>query len=107
MGRSRTYEITELAEQAGLSLRALRFYEQRGLLTPARDGRRRIYNEDDRLRLRDICRWRTQGFTLTEMKDAIIDGGFSKEKLESQIDHLRRQRDEIDKAIAELMQLAQ
>lgn len=104
MSKPRTYTIAEMATQSGLSVRALRFYEERGLLSPSRVRHRRIYSEEDRLQLADILRWRLQGFAISEMKDALRDGGFSKEAIAAQIEHLRRQRDELDKAIAELMQ---
>lgn len=107
MSRARTYTITEMAEQSGLSLRALRFYEERGILSPTRVGYWRLYDESDRKRLADIVRWRAQGFTVTEIKTAIALGGFSKRQIKVQIKHLRRQRDILDEAIKELMDLLQ
>lgn len=107
MRKPRTYTIAEMAKRSSLTLRTLRFYESRGLLSPTRVGQTRIYSEDDCLRLADLARWRSQGFTIAEMKDALRDGGFSKETIAAQIQHLRRQCDEIDNAIAELMQAEQ
>ncbi len=107
MRESQTYTIAEMAERSGLTLRTLRFYEQIGLLSPSRVGQRRIYSQEECLKLAEILRWRSQGFALSEIKDALRHAGFSKETIAAQIQHLRRQRDEIDKAIAELMQAEQ
>lgn len=70
-----TYKIGELAARHGLTLRALRFYEARyGLLKPTRDGRRRIYSENDALRVAEIVRGIRLGFTLDEIK-AMLENG--------------------------------
>jgi len=81
MHKPRTYTIAEMAERSGQTLRTLRFYEQIGLLSPSRVGQTRIYSEDDCLKLADVLRWRSQGFALSEMKDALRNGGFSKETI--------------------------
>ncbi|KPF68330.1 hypothetical protein IP69_11740 [Bosea sp. AAP35] len=107
MRKARDYTIAEMAEQFGLTLRSLRFYEERGLLSPVRHGSVRLYNEDERLKLADIVRWRSQGFTIAEIKEAMLDGGFPTKKIIAQIEHLRQQRAEIDTAIVELMQAEQ
>ncbi len=107
MRTSRNFTIGDMAQQSGVSQRTIRFYEQQGLLSPMRVGFARVYSESDRLKLADIVRWRAQGFTVAEAKKALREGGFSKEKIDAQIQHLRQQRDEIDKAIAELMEVEQ
>ncbi len=107
MTKTPIYTITEMAEQTGLTLRALRFYEQRGILSPTREGLSRLYSEYDRLKLAKIIKWRAQGFTISEIKDALYNGGFPQSKIVAQLEQLRQQRDELDVAIAELMQLVQ
>jgi DNA-binding transcriptional MerR regulator len=102
---ARTYIISEIAEEFSLTLRALRFYESRGLIFPRRCGLKRIYSEADRERLRQITTWTRSGFTIVEIKGALASGGFCHEKLKEQIGHLSRQRDEIQNAILELEQL--
>lgn len=67
-----TYTIKELAGKHGLTLRALRFYEQRGLLKPTRNGRDRVYSENDALRIGEIVRGASFGFTLEEI-GALLD----------------------------------
>jgi DNA-binding transcriptional MerR regulator len=61
------YTIAELAQEFGLTLRALRFYHSRGLISPERDGRRRIFSRADRDRLALIIKGKKLGFTLTEI----------------------------------------
>ena len=51
--------------------RAIRFYEGEGLLTPSRAGRRRIYNNRDRVRLKLILRGKRLGFALSEIKELL------------------------------------
>lgn len=64
-----TYSISELAKEFEVTPRAIRFYEDQGLLSPGRKGRRRIYGERDRVRLRLILRGKRLGFALSEVKE--------------------------------------
>lgn len=61
--------ISQLAGEFGVTMRAIRFYEDRGLLTPRRIGAMRIYGAADRTRLERILRAKRLGMTLTEIKD--------------------------------------
>ncbi len=65
------YSIKNLAEQFGISARALRFYEDKGLLSPIRRGQTRIYSERDKTRLLLTLRGKRLGFSLEECKDII------------------------------------
>lgn len=65
----KTYSISELHKEFGVTARAIRFYEDQGLLTPARAGSRRIYYERDRVRLRLILRGKRLGFSLAEIRE--------------------------------------
>lgn len=62
----RTYTITELAKEFDITTRAIRFYEDQGLLSPERDGQKRIYSARDRTLLKLILRGKRLGFTLAE-----------------------------------------
>ena len=64
-----TFSITELAKEFKVSNRAIRFYEDEGLLAPTRDGRSRVYNKRDRVRLELILRSKRLGFSLVEIKE--------------------------------------
>ncbi len=67
-----TCGIAELAREFGVTARTIRFYEDKGLLSPTRQGQRRIYSPRDRVRLRLIMRGKRLGFSLDEI-GAMID----------------------------------
>ena len=67
----RTYSIRQLCREFGATARALRFYEDKGLLTPARKGQTRVYDARDRARLKLILRGRRIGFSLHEIQDML------------------------------------
>ena len=66
-----TYSISDLARQFRVTTRTIRFYEDQHLLTPAREGQRRIYTQRDRVRLRLIMRGKRLGFSLHEIREMI------------------------------------
>src|ERR1041384_1192744 len=66
-----TYTITELAHEFGLTTRAIRFYEDHGLLAPARVGRNRVYGNRDRVRLKLTLRGKRLGLSLSEIRELI------------------------------------
>ena len=102
--------IGEMASEFNVSLRTLRFYEDRKLLRPRREGNTRLYSSTDRLRMQMILKGKQLGFTLTEIHDLIgsqeatedFENKLKPQQIVSQIDHLERQRTEIDGAIARL-----
>ncbi|MGN6145372.1 MAG: MerR family transcriptional regulator [Mesorhizobium sp.] len=104
--------IGEMAKTFGVTLRTLRFYEDKGLLSPKRDGATRLYTRRDRARLKLILLGRKVGFSLREVKQ-IIDlydpaGSNARQlrlaldKSEKQLVRLNKQRALIDDAIGEL-----
>jgi DNA-binding transcriptional MerR regulator len=68
---TRTWSITELADDFGLTLRTLRHYEDVGLLTPERRGTARVFHGRDRTRLRLILRGKRLGFSLPEIRTIV------------------------------------
>ena len=64
-----TFTITDLAKEYQITTRAIRFYEDQGLLTPARSGLNRVYSKRDRVRLELILRSKRLGFSLVEIKE--------------------------------------
>ncbi len=68
---STTYGIAELAREFGVTPRTIRFYEAEGMLSPARDGQRRVYRPRDRTRLKLILRGRRLGFPLAEVREIV------------------------------------
>ena len=67
----RTYSITDLAQEFDLTTRAIRFYEDQGLLRPARRGQTRVYAPRDRTRLKLILRGKRLGFSLGEVREMV------------------------------------
>jgi len=67
MSQEQTFTISELAREFGITPRAIRFYEDEGLLAPARAGRQRIYEKRDRTRLSLILRGKRLGLSLAEI----------------------------------------
>lgn len=68
---TRTYTITELAQEFDITARAIRFYEDVGLLEPARAGRNRVYTQRDRTRLKLTLRGKRLGLSLQEIKQLV------------------------------------
>ena len=67
----RTYSISELAEEFAVTTRTLRFYEDKGILSPERKGTARVYAERDRVRLRLALRGKRLGFSLDDCREII------------------------------------
>jgi DNA-binding transcriptional MerR regulator len=109
---AKSFTIGDLAREFGVTLRTLRFYEDRGLLSPRRDGTARIYDARDRDRLSVILKGKQLGFTLTEIRamlaeERLSDGpvanlNLSLDQIEDQITHLEQQKGEIEQALIEL-----
>jgi DNA-binding transcriptional MerR regulator len=110
----REFTITELADEFGLTHRALRFYDSRGLLSPQRQGRRRIYSRADRDRLALILKGKKLGFTLAEISQMVeAQSGrasahtlkLTAEKCLEQIAFFEKQMREASEALTELRQI--
>jgi DNA-binding transcriptional MerR regulator len=67
----KTYSISELAGEFNVTTRTLRFYEDKGILSPARRGLARVYSERDRVRLRLALRGKRLGFSLDDCREII------------------------------------
>ena len=108
----RTFTIRQLCVEFTCTARALRFYEDKGLLAPARQGLNRIYSYRDRARLKLILRGKRVGLALAEIRDILElydkhDGGATQNalalaKFRQRIVALERQREDVDHSIDEL-----
>jgi len=108
----RTFTIRQLCREFGVTARALRFYEDRELLSPARRGQTRIYSARDRARLSLIVRGKHVGFSLSEIREMLdlydrkdgnaVQMAVSLKKFRAQLETLRRKREDIEHAIETL-----
>jgi DNA-binding transcriptional MerR regulator len=104
--------ITELAREAGITARAIRFYESKGLLTPRRAGTTRIYTHRERGRLQLILRGKRLGFSLTDIGEYLdlYDADPTQhdqillllDKVNNRIGELESQKADIDDTLKEL-----
>lgn len=111
-GQEEYTRIGDMAKTFGVTLRALRFYEDKGLISPKRDGSTRLYTRRDKARLKLILLGRKVGFSLRDVKQMIDlydpNGTNVKQlrltldKSERQLTRLQKQRAAIDEAISDL-----
>jgi DNA-binding transcriptional MerR regulator len=112
MVQDRLYTVTELAQELGMTPRAVRFYEDKDLITPQRAGTTRVYSNRDRARMILILRGKRLGFSLSAIKEyldlydaditqhaqlRVLLAGVAKRR-----EQLLAQRQAIDDALAEL-----
>ncbi len=111
----RLYTVTELAEQLGVTPRALRFYEDKGLVLPQRAGTTRVYTHRDRGRLALILRGKRLGFSLREIREwlDLYDADPNQAgqmhllvgKVRDRIEALESQRKDLDATLEELKEI--
>ena len=105
--------ISQVASQHGVTPRALRFYESRGLISPRRQGRGRYYSARDIDRLMLILKAKKLGFTLTEIIEMVQAGEgahagslkLTRAKCLEQIEAMERQRQDAEEALKELQRI--
>ena len=107
--------ISQMAEKYGVTPRALRFYESKGLLAPAREGRARIYKQADQQHLLLILKGRKLGFTVSEISQMLVAAEdrrgpphslkIPRGKCLEQIELLERQLNDTREALAEMRRL--
>ena len=112
MNTNRTFTIRQLTKEFSVTARTLRFYEDEGLIAPARRGQTRIYSTRDRARIILILRGRRVGFSLAEIREIldlydVHDGGrtqilHARKKFEERVATLERQKIDIEESLTEL-----
>ncbi|WP_338721004.1 MerR family DNA-binding transcriptional regulator [Devosia sp. XK-2] len=109
------FAIADLAREFGISTRAIRFYESKGLLSPERVGATRVFRKRDRARLILILRGKRLGFTLRDISDylSLYDADRTQQvsllagKVDERLALLERQRDDLETTIRELREIKQ
>ncbi|MBT3707683.1 MAG: MerR family DNA-binding transcriptional regulator [Proteobacteria bacterium] len=106
------FSISDLAREFGVTTRAIRFYEDEGLLSPGRSGRQRVYTSRDHVRLKLIVRGKRLGFSLSEVREIIemydLDSGengqlrYFLEQIKKRREALQQQRYDIELTLGEL-----
>ena len=114
---SRLYTISELARELGVTARAIRFYESKGLLQPERAGNTRVYDYRDRARLLLILRGKRLGFSLEGVKEYLdlYDADPTRREqflhllrgVRSQMRDLEKQRADLELTLEELREVEQ
>lgn len=109
---SRTYAISDLSREFGVTSRTLRHYEAEGLIAPERRGQARLYSARDRARIGLILRGRRVGFSLADIREILDlydagDGGttqllHARSKFAERVALLERQKADIEESVAEL-----
>ncbi len=116
MTQTRLYTVTELAKELGMTPRAVRFYEDKGLIIPQRAGTTRVYSARDRARMILILRGKRLGFSLSAIKEYLdlYDADLTQHAqlrallaaVAKRREQLLAQRQAIDEALAELADIA-
>lgn len=108
-----TFTISELGREFGITTRAIRFYEAKELLSPIREGNKRIYSRTDRTRLKLVLRGKRLGWPLDEIRDVLnmYDAGhagelqqlvYTCEKIADSRQSLEQQKRDIEASLADL-----
>ncbi|MBQ0935283.1 MerR family transcriptional regulator [Ideonella paludis] len=104
-GEPRTFTITELAQEFDITPRAIRFYEDVGLMEPARSGRNRVYTHRDRTRLKLTLRGKRLGLSLQEIKqlvDMYESGTDTRPQLEAFMQVLANHRSQLEQQLEDI-----
>jgi DNA-binding transcriptional MerR regulator len=102
---SKQYSISELASEFDITTRTIRFYEEKALLSPMRKGTKRLYNQQDRVKLRLIIRGKRLGLTLEESKhiiDMYTPAGGNEQQLQALISQVRHKRSQLQEQLIDL-----
>ncbi|MEM8500324.1 MAG: MerR family DNA-binding transcriptional regulator [Pseudomonadota bacterium] len=102
------FTISELAKEFDVTSRTIRFYEEKGLLSPARNGQHRIYDKADRVRLELILRGKRAGLSLDESRE-IIDmyapGSSNERQYRFLLDKVNDKQAQLQRQIDDIQQL--
>lgn len=106
--QSPTYSISDLARELDITTRAIRFYEEQGLLSPQRRGQERIYSARDKVSLKLILRGKRIGFSLAECRELISlydPMGGNQKQLNTMLGKIAERRAQLEQQILDIQQM--
>ncbi|SFP46787.1 DNA-binding transcriptional regulator, MerR family [Ectopseudomonas composti] len=108
MTMATTYSISDLARELDITTRAIRFYEEQGMLAPERRGQERIYSAKDKVALKLILRGKRIGFSLAECRELIElydpETG-SRKQLETFMGKIAERRLQLEQQLLDIQQM--
>ena len=108
MTMATTYSISDLARELDITTRAIRFYEEQGMLAPERRGQERVYSAKDKVTLKLILRGKRIGFSLAECRELIElydpDTG-SRKQLETFMGKIAERRLQLEQQLLDIQQM--
>ncbi|WP_313738757.1 MerR family DNA-binding transcriptional regulator [Pseudomonas sp.] len=105
---SPTYSISDLARELDITTRAIRFYEEQGLLAPERRGLERVYSARDKVTLKLILRGKRIGFSLAECRELISlydPAGGNARQLNSMLAKIAERRAQLEQQMLDIQQM--
>ncbi|MFS2156902.1 MerR family DNA-binding transcriptional regulator [Pseudomonas sp. Pseusp122] len=105
---SQTYSISDLARELDITTRAIRFYEEQGMLAPERRGLERIYSARDKVTLKLILRGKRIGFSLAECRELIElydPSGGNQKQLTTMLGKIEERRGQLEQQLLDIQQM--
>ncbi|AMA46091.1 MerR family DNA-binding transcriptional regulator [Pseudomonas monteilii] len=103
-----TYSISDLSRELDITTRAIRFYEEQGLLSPTRRGQERIYSPRDKVTLKLILRGKRIGFSIAECRELIAlydPSSGNRKQLESMLAKIDERRGQLEQQMLDIQQM--
>ena len=102
---SQTYSISDLARELDITTRAIRFYEEQGLLAPERRGQERVYSPRDKVSLKLILRGKRIGFSLAECRELYDPTSGNQKQLNSMLGKIAERREQLEQQLLDIQQM--
>ncbi len=102
------YTIRDLAREFDVTTRTIRYYEESGMLTPARDGQTRLFNDADRVKLKLILRGKRLGFSLSESRELIEmydPGSDNRQQINALLQKIQKRREQLQAQLHDIRQM--
>lgn len=102
------YTIRDLAREFDVTTRTIRYYEESGMLTPARDGQTRLFNDADRVKLKLILRGKRLGFSLSESRELIemyAPGSDNRQQINALLQKIQKRREQLQAQLHDIRQM--